>query len=227
MTLVVGEVIGGGVVKLERVRVICPACRQQVETVATDGRVKGYCAVEKQYVDLLAETQGVPERKPTTAETRAKLSDSAKKRWQDPEYRAKKCLAQKERWQDPEYRGTISAALTGKHPTPETRAKLSASLKRWWHNKKGVKRQKRGTGNYPSPPVGAPPLSLRADSPTSPTHIVSPPSLASISEGCNAFHRWPAPLDCDKTHQYYILDLRLGNPSQDNGFIVHVYTGKL
>ncbi|GAH98371.1 unnamed protein product, partial [marine sediment metagenome] len=40
-SLVVGEVIGGGVLKLERVRVICPACGQQVEAVATDGRVKG------------------------------------------------------------------------------------------------------------------------------------------------------------------------------------------
>jgi len=141
--LVVGEVIGGGVVKLERVRVICPACRQQVEAVATDGRVKGYCAVEKQYVDFLAETQCVPKRKLLTAETRAKLSDSAKKRWQDPEYRAKKCLAQKKRWQDPGYRAKISAALRGKQPTAETRAKLSVSLRRW-HNKKGVKRQKGG-----------------------------------------------------------------------------------
>ncbi len=150
MTLVAGEVIGGGVVKLERVRVICTACRQQVEAVASDGRVKGYCAVANQYVDFLAETQCVPKRKPPTAETRAKLSASAKERWQDPQYRAKKVVAQKKRWQNPEYREKISAALTGKHPTAETRAKLSASLKRWYI-KKGVKRQKGGTGNYPSP----------------------------------------------------------------------------
>jgi len=54
---VVGEVIGGGVLKLERVRVICPACGQQVEAVATDGRVKGYCAVARQYINFLIETQ--------------------------------------------------------------------------------------------------------------------------------------------------------------------------
>ena len=51
--LVLHKVIGGGVLKLERVQVICPACGQQVEAVATDGRVKGYCAVAKQDVDFL------------------------------------------------------------------------------------------------------------------------------------------------------------------------------
>jgi len=40
--LVLRNLIGGGVLKLERVRVICPACEQQVEAVASDGRVKGY-----------------------------------------------------------------------------------------------------------------------------------------------------------------------------------------
>ena len=34
-------------VKLERVWIICPACGQQVEAVASDGWVKGYCAVAK------------------------------------------------------------------------------------------------------------------------------------------------------------------------------------
>ena len=81
---VVREVIGGGVLKLERVSVICPACGQQVEAVATDGRVKGYCAVVKQYVDLLIETQRGPD-----AEYRAKVGAIRKKRWQDPEYQAK------------------------------------------------------------------------------------------------------------------------------------------
>jgi len=54
---VVRKVIGGGVLKLERVQVICPACGQQVQAVATDGRVKGYCAVVKQDVDFLIGTQ--------------------------------------------------------------------------------------------------------------------------------------------------------------------------
>ena len=54
-------------VKLERVRVICPACGQQVEAVASDGRVKGYCAIAKQSVDFPIEKQ------PTT-ETKAEMS---------------------------------------------------------------------------------------------------------------------------------------------------------
>ncbi len=44
--------------KLERVQVICPACGQQVEAVATDGRVKEYCAAAKQNVDFPV-TQGM------------------------------------------------------------------------------------------------------------------------------------------------------------------------
>lgn len=68
------EVLGGvGVVNLQRVRVICPACGQQVEAVARDGQVKGYCAVNNQSVDFLAETYPVPMEHPT-AETKAKIS---------------------------------------------------------------------------------------------------------------------------------------------------------
>ena len=48
-----------GVVKLERVWVICPACGQRVEAVASDGRVRGYCAVARQSVDFLIENPGV------------------------------------------------------------------------------------------------------------------------------------------------------------------------
>jgi len=65
--------------KLERVQVICPACGQQVEAVAGDGRVKGYCAVARQYVDFQIEIQL----------ERARLSEARKKLWQDPEYRAR------------------------------------------------------------------------------------------------------------------------------------------
>ena len=134
------EIRGGvGVVKLERVWVICPACGEQVEAVATDGRVKGYCAAAKQYVDFRIETQRVGTDKDNTAETKATaLSSTAKKFWQDPEYRAKLSAATKKRWQDPEYRAKQSAAKTGKHPTAETRAKLSAALRRRHHNERGA-----------------------------------------------------------------------------------------
>lgn len=48
-----------GVVKLERVQVVCPACGQQVEAVASERRVRGYCAVAKQSVNFLIETQRI------------------------------------------------------------------------------------------------------------------------------------------------------------------------
>ena len=48
---------GVGVVKLERVQVSCPACGEQVEAVAADGQVKGYCAVARQSVDFLVKSQ--------------------------------------------------------------------------------------------------------------------------------------------------------------------------
>ncbi|MBA7583652.1 hypothetical protein ES708_25599 [subsurface metagenome] len=102
--------IGGGVVKLERVQIVCPACGQQVEAIATGGRVKGYCAVVKQYVDLLIETQ-----RGSDAEYRAKVSADMKKQWQDPEYRAKMGAIRKKRWQDPEYQAKMRAARPRRH----------------------------------------------------------------------------------------------------------------
>ncbi|MCK4387196.1 MAG: hypothetical protein KAW00_00355 [Dehalococcoidia bacterium] len=118
-SLVIGKLIGGGVVNLERVLVICPGCGQQVEAVARDGKVKGYCAVARQFVDFLIDAQRVPTGKHSTAEYRAKISAAAKKRWQDPEYRAKQI-----------------ATHTGRYPSTETKAKISAALKRR-HNERG------------------------------------------------------------------------------------------
>ena len=71
--LVVRKEIRGGieVVKLERVQVICPACGQQVEAVASDGWVKGYCAIANKSVDFLIETQRTDE---TKAEISAELA---------------------------------------------------------------------------------------------------------------------------------------------------------
>jgi hypothetical protein len=106
-------------VKLERLVVRCPACGQQVEALARDGRVKGYCTVARQYVDFLIETQL-----------------EGKKWWQSPEYRAKLKLAMKKKWQDPEYQAKQIATHIGKHPTAETRAKISAALVKQ-HNKNG------------------------------------------------------------------------------------------
>jgi hypothetical protein len=115
------KAISEGLVQLERVQVICPACGQQVEAVAGDGQIKGYCAVARQYVDFLIETH-VHTDKDNTAEARAKISAALKKRWQDPEYRAKQI-----------------ATHTGRHPTAETKAKISAVLTRQQNKKAGHK----------------------------------------------------------------------------------------
>lgn len=63
-----------GVVKVDRVRVTCPACGQRVEAVAWDGRVKGYCSVAKQSVDFKIETPPVPIGTHPSDETKAEIS---------------------------------------------------------------------------------------------------------------------------------------------------------
>jgi len=112
------RVIGGGVLKLERVQVICPACGQQVEAIATDGRVKGRCAVAHQYVDFIIKKPPVSIGKHFTAEHRVKSSTAHTGKHLTAEARAK-----------------ISAAKKGKHLTAETKAKISAALRRY--NKRG------------------------------------------------------------------------------------------
>ncbi len=52
--------------KVERFQVICPACGQQVEAVARDGRIYGYCAIAKKSVNFLIEKQ-------CTVETKAEI----------------------------------------------------------------------------------------------------------------------------------------------------------
>ena len=119
---VVPRVISEGLVKLERVQVICPACGQQVEAVATDGRVKGYCAVAKQYVDFPI-TQGIAVR--MDSQTNAVASVTAA------------TVAHTGRHLTAETRAKMSAAHTGKHPTAETRAKISAALTSRHNRKEG------------------------------------------------------------------------------------------
>ena len=81
----------------ERRKIICPACGQQVEAVVRGGRVKGYCAVAKQYVDFLVETKVEKRNYRQDPEYRAKLRAATKKMWQDPEYRAKQKAALKKK----------------------------------------------------------------------------------------------------------------------------------
>jgi hypothetical protein len=51
-------------VKLGLFKVICPACGQHVEAVVRDGRVRGYCAIAKKYVNFQ-----VGKQRPTEAKT--------------------------------------------------------------------------------------------------------------------------------------------------------------
>jgi len=112
-TLVKAVRDGVGLVRLKRVRVICPACRQPVEAVAREGRVRGYCAAAGRYVDFLVED-----------DYRARMSAGMKKLWQDPGYRAKISAIRKKRWQDAEYRAKMRAGLKKRWQDPEYRAKM-------------------------------------------------------------------------------------------------------
>jgi len=135
---VVRKVIGGGVLQLERVQVICPACGQQVEAIATDGRVKGYCTVAEQYVEFpITPGSAAPMGSQGTADTRAKISATMKKRWQDPEYWAKQIATHIGRHPAAEARAKMSAVHTGKHLTAEHKAKISAAITRWHNTKRG------------------------------------------------------------------------------------------
>jgi group I intron endonuclease len=56
---------------------------------------------------------------------RKKISEAAKKQWENPEVREKMIKGRKGRVPSPETRKKLSEARKGKHPTPETLQKLS------------------------------------------------------------------------------------------------------
>ena len=119
---VMRKVIGGGVLKLEQVQVICPACGQQVEAVATDGRVKGYCTVAKQYVGFLI-TQGIAV--PMVSQANAVASVTAA------------TAAHTGKHPTAETRAKISAALTRRHSNQSTREPEDDIIPRDQAQKKG------------------------------------------------------------------------------------------
>jgi len=92
---------------------VCAQCKQPWKGPGSPAR----CLDCGQVSFAIAIQTGSP---PT--ETSAKISASAKKHWQDPEYRAKQ-----------------RAASIGRHPSPETKAKISAALTRWHNRKRGVR----------------------------------------------------------------------------------------
>ena len=84
-------------VNLDLFKINCPACGQQVEAVARDGRVEGYCAVAKKRVDFLVKTKLERKDYRQDPEYRAKLRAATKKIWQNPDYRAKQKAALKKK----------------------------------------------------------------------------------------------------------------------------------
>jgi len=148
------RVVSEGLVALKRCQVTCPACGQQVEAVARDGQVKGYCTVAEQYVDfsITPEIAAPIGSAAGTAGIRAKISAAMKKRWQDPEYRANqidthagkhpmaetkaKISAAMKKRQDPEYRA--KQIDTDSHFTAEHKAKISAALIRYNTKRRGL-----------------------------------------------------------------------------------------
>jgi hypothetical protein len=84
-------------VKLDLLKVTCPACGQQVEAVVRDDRVEGYCAVAKKRVDFLVKTKLERKDYRQDPEYRAKLRAATKKMWKNPDYRAKQKAALKKK----------------------------------------------------------------------------------------------------------------------------------
>ncbi|UCE97928.1 MAG: hypothetical protein JSV74_00935 [Dehalococcoidia bacterium] len=79
------------------IKVVCPACGQQVEAVVRDDRIKGYCTTARQYVNYLVETKMEKKDYRQDPEYRTKLRAATKKMWQDPEYRDKQRAALKKK----------------------------------------------------------------------------------------------------------------------------------
>lgn len=69
--------------------------------------------------------EGTKPKRRHSAETRAKLSAAAKRRYEDPEERRKASEARKGIPRPPEVVARVSAALTGRKLSPEHRARLS------------------------------------------------------------------------------------------------------
>ena len=92
-------------IRREQVSILCPACNQKVEAIASDGKVKGYCAVARQYVEFLAKTQ-----LPANQQYRQAMINTIKKKWEDPDYRAKVINGLKRRRQDTIYQSKVRDA---------------------------------------------------------------------------------------------------------------------
>jgi hypothetical protein len=67
-------------------------------------------------------------------ETRARLSEASKALWQDPDYQARMSEAAKAQWESPEARARLSEARKAMWQDPEARARLSEARKAMWQD---------------------------------------------------------------------------------------------
>ena len=73
-------------------------------------------------------------RKPLSEETRKKISEAMKKRYENPEERKKLSESVKKTWQNPELREKQSEAIKKAWENPELREKQSDAIKKAWEN---------------------------------------------------------------------------------------------
>ena len=69
-----------------------------------------------------------------TEEQKVKMSESHKKRWEDPESRIKKGKSSKKMWEDPEIREKISKSIKKYCEDPEHKEKRSEISKKMWED---------------------------------------------------------------------------------------------
>jgi hypothetical protein len=67
-------------------------------------------------------------------EQREKMSETHKKRWEDPKQREKKSESSKKLWEDPEYRKKLKESMESVHNDPVVRKKMSESSKKLWED---------------------------------------------------------------------------------------------
>lgn len=70
----------------------------------------------------------------TPEETKKKLSEAMKKRWEDPEYQNHISESMKRNWSDPNHKASVSQLIKDAKNTPEEKAKMSERSKANWEN---------------------------------------------------------------------------------------------
>lgn len=67
-----------------------------------------------------------------STETRERIGERVKVRWEDPDFREKMSQISKERWEDPDFRGKMSQSRKDMWEDPKRREKRSEQVKEQW-----------------------------------------------------------------------------------------------